>query len=69
MIKKGTMQPIKKILGYIIGIIGILLIIIKETTLNFVTNTGFFIDKFYFSVLSILLIISAYFLIIAGRRI
>lgn len=69
MIKKGTMQPIKKILGYIIGIIGILLIIIKETTLNFVTNTGFFIDKFYFSILSILLIISAYFLIIAGRRI
>jgi len=69
MIKKGTMQQTKKILGYIIGILGISLIFAKEGALSLVANTGIFIGNFYFSVLSILLIISAYFLIIAGRRI
>ena len=68
MIQKKTMQQTKKILGYLIGIIGIALIFAKEGTLSFVTDTGFFAGNFYFSILSILLIITSYFLIIAGRQ-
>ena len=68
MLEKGTMRPIKKILGWIIGAIGVLLIISKENTINFIINTGFFIDKFYFSILAILLLIVSYFLIKSGTQ-
>lgn len=68
MIEKGTIQQAKKILGYVIGIIGVSLIFKKEETLSFVANTGFFMGNFYVSSLSILLIVTSYFFVIAGRR-
>lgn len=68
MLEKGTMRSVKKILGWIIGIIGVLLIVSKESTLNFISNTGLYVSNFYFSILAILLVISAYFLVIAGRQ-
>jgi len=68
MLNKGSMLKFKKMLGYLIGIIGISLIVSKEKTLSLVVDTGFFINNFYFSILAILLIIISYFLIIAGRR-
>ena len=68
MLEKGSMLKVKKVLGWIIGIIGILLIVSKETTLNFVANTGFYISNFYFSILAILLLIISYFFIISGRQ-
>ncbi len=64
---KGTMIQFKKILGYLIGIMAFGLIFLKEKTLELIFN-GFTISGFEISILSILLIINAYFLIIAGRR-
>jgi len=68
MLEKGTMRTFKKVLGWIIGAIGVLLIISKENTVNFIANTGFFIDKFYFSILAIILLIGSYFLIKSGAQ-
>ena len=67
MMSKGTMLPLKKILGWISLIIGILLIISKDKIIRTIT-IGFFIGNFYVSLLSILLLIIAYFFIISGRR-
>lgn len=57
MIPKGTMRPVKKVLGVINGIVGFFLLV-KPETVSFIP-TWF---------IGILMLVAAYFLIIAGRR-
>ena len=57
---KGSMIPIKKVVGWIIGIIGISLIIGIECIKNLAFENP--------AILGIILVVSAYFLAIAGRR-
>lgn len=59
-LEKGAMRPLKKILGVILGIAGIGIIFFPDNIVPVLCN-----NKIIFG---IIMIISAYFLIIAGRR-
>jgi len=57
MMPRGTMRPVKKVLGVINGIIGFFLLV-KPEAVSFIP----------IQLIGILMLVAAYFLIIAGRR-
>jgi len=62
MIKKGTMRPVKKIIGIAVGIAGLGLVF----NINFINNI--ILSGTPKIVFGILLLIIAYFLAISGRQ-